>query len=348
MIKLVTLFHKKQEDKTINNKINKLSFIDIFLSILLFFIMFIIILNPKKYSYGTIDGLKLFFYNVLPGLFPFMLLTKILTELGLVQKFFSKFDKLTFKLFGTPGISLYTFIMSIISGYPIGAKIISDLYSKNQISKQDALKMSIFCTTSGPSFVIGTVGTIMFNSYKFGLILYFSHILSSVFLGIIFNILCKNKQNYNKNKNNLHFFKKNNLINHCVNETINSLFIVGAYITIFYLIGEILDTLKVFYLITKLINPLLNILSISQKYAQGIIYGILEVTRGVKSLSLINDNFSIIFTSGLLSFSGLSIIFQSMAFLKETKIKTHTFIFSKCVHSILSMLFCFALLYLFA
>ena len=44
--------------------------------------------------------------------------------------------------------------------------------------------------------------------------------------------------------------------------------------------------------------------------------------------------------SGLVSFSGVSIIMQSMAFLKETKIKMHNFIFGKVVHSILSIFLC--------
>ena len=181
--------------KNSKNITNNPFFIDTFFTFVIFFIMIVIIINPAKYTSGTVEGIKLFFYSVLPGLFPFMLLTKILTELGIVQKLFSKFDKFTYTLFGTPGISLYTLFMSIISGYPIGAKIISDLYTKNIITEKEARKMSIFCTTSGPSFVIGTVGTIMFKSYKIGLIIYFSHILSSIVLGIIFNILQKNKQN---------------------------------------------------------------------------------------------------------------------------------------------------------
>ena len=321
--------------------------LDVIFTILTFLIMIIIIINPKKYTSGTISGLKLFFYSVLPGLLPFMLLTKIITELGIVEKFFSKFDKLTFFLFGTPGISLYVLFMSILSGYPIGAKIISDLYSKNIISSSDAKKMSIFCTTSGPIFVIGSVGTIMFGSYRIGLILYFSHILSSILLGIICHIFDKNKQNSSKNNKNMQFFKRENIINFAINETISSLFIVCAYITIFYLIGEILDYLKVFYLISKPINLLFSKLNLSTNYTTNFLYGILEVTRGVKNLSVNFDNVSIILSSGILSFSGLSIIFQSMSFLKQASVKTYKFILFKILHSILSIILCFAFLKIF-
>lgn len=329
------------------NKVESGLILDIFLTILIFAIMTLIILSPKRYTEGTVSGLKLFFFSVLPGLFPFMLLTKILTELGLLFKFCKKLDKLSFKLFGTPGVSFYAFFMSIISGYPIGAKIISDLYEKKLISEKDAKKMCVFCTTSGPIFVIGTVGTIMFNSFKFGIILFASHILSSFLLGVIFNIFSKNKQNFNKNCKELQFFKNENIIGNCVSETINSLFLVGAYITIFYLLTELLENIGAIQILTNAISPILSKLNIDTSLGQGLIYGILEVTRGAKTLSAFPQKMSLILTSGIISFSGLSIIFQSMAFLKKAKIKTQTFIFVKFVHSFLSMILCYLLCLIF-
>lgn len=325
----------------ISNKKNNKQFItDIVFTMLVFFVMIIIIINPKKYTSGTIQGLKLFFYSVLPGLFPFMILTKIMTEIGIVEKIFSKFDKFSLKLFGTTGISLYVLFMSIISGYPIGAKIISDLYNKKIISEKDAKKMSLFCTTSGPIFIIGTIGTSMFSSYKIGVTIYFSHILSSILLGIIFNFFSKTKETNNKKIISINCEKHKSIISNAISETINSLFIVGAYITIFFLIGEVLDYLKIFSLLENIIIKLFKLLKIDTKYIKGIIYGILEVTRGAKTLSVFSENISVIFVTGILSFSGLSIIFQSMAFLRQAKIKTRTFIFYKFVHSLFSMFLC--------
>lgn len=316
---------------------------DTILTLIIFALMLIIISSPKKFTSGTISGLKLFFFSVLPGLFPFMLLTKLLTELGTMFKFCGKLDKFSYKVFGTPGISIYAFLMSIISGYPIGAKIISDLYDKNLIDEQDAKRMSIFCTTSGPIFVIGTVGAIMFNNIVFGIILYASHILSSLLLGIGFNLIFRKKEKSETSKKEVCFVKKENIVSGCVNETINSLFIVGAYITIFYLIAELFDIFKIFDLFSVALSPLFSLFHINNSYIQGLSYGIMEVTRGVKTLSVFGDRISLVLASGILSFSGLSIIFQSMAFLKKTKIKTHSFILAKLVHFIFSMMLCFAL-----
>ena len=319
--------------------------LDSVLTIVIFAVMILIISNPNRYTSGTVEGLKLFFYKVFPGLFPFMLLTKLLTELGVLFKVTGKFDGVSRKVFGTPGISLYAFLMSIISGYPIGAKIISDLYQKGMITEEDARKMSVFCTTSGPIFVFGTVGAFMFKNYTFGVVLYVSHILSSIVLGILYHLISSRK----KNENTIHyapvieFKKRQNIMAECINSTINSLFVVGAYITLFYLLTELLESLKVFDFIINILAGL----GAKSDHSKGIIYGILEVTRGAQELSFVGGPIALVLTSAVLSFSGLSIIMQSMAFLKDAKIKAHKFILTKILHALLSALLCYILILIF-
>lgn len=342
MITNKNLNNKKFNQKKFNNPL----LFDLILTLLIFAIIFIIILNPTKYSAGTISGLKLFFFSVLPGLFPFMLLTKLITEIGFIFNITQKFDRFSYKVFGTPGVSLYAYFMSILSGYPIGAKIISDLYKKGQINEIEAKKMCLFCTTSGPIFVIGAVGTAMFKSYKIGLILYFSHILSSTILAILYNLFLGKTKYCNLSKTII-VTKKSNIIAECINQTINSLFVVGAYITIFYLLTEILDSLKFFDILIKTTLPFFSKLGLSTNQLNGVFYGFLEVTRGAKALSISQNNLSTILASGILSFSGLSIIMQSMSFLKDAKIKAHTFICFKCVHMVFSMFLCGILIIIF-
>ena len=324
----------------------KQNFSGIFFSSCIIFVMMLIISNPTLFSSSTIKGLKLFFYSVLPGLFPFMFLTKLLTELGTIFKITKKLSPISQKIFGTPGVSLYCFFMSILSGYPIGAKIISDLYSKNLITKNDAKRMSIFCTTSGPIFVIGAIGVGMLHSIKLGIIIYLSHILSSIILGILYNMIFKTKESKMQTLTPLITKEsKQNIIQHCLSETINSLFIVGGYITIFYLATETLETLKVIDFLSSILSPIFSNLQISNKQIKSFLFGILEVTRGAKELSLISNSTAPAIC-GIISFSGISIIMQSLSFLKTAKIKAHYFIFSKCVLGVFSILICKALIIL--
>lgn len=325
-------------------KIKNTTFADALLTIFIFATMAIIISNPKRFSTGTISGLKLFFYSVLPGLFPFMLLSKLITEIGFLFKITPRFDKFSKAVFGTSGVSLYAFFMSILSGYPIGAKIIADLYQKQLITDEEAKKMSIFCTTSGPIFIIGTIGTMMFQSFKIGVIIYFAHILSSIIMGICYNLLTKkhSKPTTKNTHQQLCFqnIKSENILSTCINQTINSLFVVGAYITIFYLLAELLESFNFITIISNILSHVLSPLNIDKNCIKGFLHGILEVTRGAKELSLSRTSLSVALCCGIVSFSGISINCQMLAFLKTAKIKAHNFVLSKCVHMILSIFIC--------
>lgn len=306
------------------------------LSAIVFTLIAIILANPAKYNASVLEGITLFFIAVFPGLFPFMFLTKLLTSLGAVKKISTKLSPITHFLFGTHGISSYVFLMSILSGYPIGAKLICDLYCAGIISQQDAKKMCTFCTTSGPIFIIGSVGVTMFGSAIVGIIIYVSHILSSILCGIIFS----GKRQTERHQSSIKIDSMpDNLLSSTMKDTIESILLVGAYITIFFLFADILTNVGLLNPITYALDKVLSIFNI-KNVSSGIVGGILEVTRGCKLLSMQQNIYSVCFACGCISFSGLSIIMQSMSFLKKCKIKAPYFILVKCIHSVLAFAIC--------
>lgn len=317
---------------------------DIIFSISILFVMVLIIFNPAIFSKSTVDGIKLFFSAVLPGLFPFMFLTKMLTEIGLAFKISKKLDYVSQKTFGTPGVSIYCFFMSILSGYPIGAKIIAELYQKKLISDEDAKRMSIFCTTSGPIFVIGSVGVGMLSSFKLGVIIYLSHILSAVICGIAYNLFHKNKVK-TKSQNPPQTQRTSGMFSLVLNDTINSILMVGGYITIFYLVSEVFSLWGIIDRISNFVSKLFSHFNISSELISGLLYGLIEVTHGIKNLSSINP-ISVPLICGLISFSGISIIMQSLSFLKQAKIKTHSFIIIKCVQMLISIVLSYLIIFI--
>jgi len=188
----------------------------------------------------------------------------------------------------------------------------------------------------------------MFKNYKIGLILYFSHILSSLFLGIIYNILSKKQPSNNRPANSqIEIIKKENLLSNCITQTINSIFVVGAYITIFYLLTELCENLNIINLLSNSLYFFVKFCNIDFQTCKNVVYGLIEVTRGCKAFALSSSNLSTILCCGIISFSGLSIIMQSMAFLKNTQIKMHQFIFTKLIHSLFSMIICALILIIF-
>lgn len=159
-------------------------------------IMGCILFDSQTYAISVTNGLKLFFFAVLPGLLPFMFLCKILSNFQF--KKLSKLSSRIFKpLFGISGNCFYPFFMSIISGYPIGSKITSDLFVQGKIEKHELFKVSMLSSTSGLIFIIGTVGQTMLKSTKIGLIIYFSNIFSAILSVFFLNLFQKIKQKKN-------------------------------------------------------------------------------------------------------------------------------------------------------
>ena len=111
-----------------------------------------IVLYSDKMTGAAFDGLNLWLYTVIPSLFPFMVISSWLSFN--TKPHFGTVDKITMKLFGIPSGLMPVFLISMLSGYPTGARIISSLYSKNSISKDTAEHMLSFCNNPGAVFII--------------------------------------------------------------------------------------------------------------------------------------------------------------------------------------------------
>ncbi|MBO5910128.1 MAG: hypothetical protein J6Q15_01320, partial [Clostridia bacterium] len=146
----------------------------VWLTLVILIAITLFIISPKACMESTLKGLRVWTINVVPALFPFFILTRIIIMLN--QTSIPILDKFTTKCFRTNNAGLIYFL-SIISGYPIGAKMISSYYDIGAIDKATATKMFSFCSTSGPMFIVGTIGIGVFADVKIGYILLLGHIM---------------------------------------------------------------------------------------------------------------------------------------------------------------------------
>ena len=207
-------------------------------------VFFAVILSVNKgFSHFTLDGIKMYFALIFPTLFPYLFLTTLLSFNKGCKKLAKLLSPVTKKLFKASGLVGYAYFMSLLSGYPIGASIISDLKNSNLISEKEAERGSILCSTCSPSYMISTVGSIMFNSLSFGLNLYAVQILSSFLVSILFSFFYKDEPSP-------HLFltdkKSQNVIYDSITSAITSTLFVGAIITLFYVFSEVLYSLGFF------------------------------------------------------------------------------------------------------
>lgn len=290
---------------------------NIFLSLFILYIIVNMIIFPKLYIEQTLSGISAWAFNVLPSVLPFIFFTKVLTSLKVTEKMSKAFKKPCKLLFNTPPSSAYVFLTSIISGYPVGAKMTADLYQSGQISKNDAYRMTSFCSTSGPMFIVGAVGAMMLGNAFLGYIILSAHILGAVINGIIYrNIKIKEVETSSENS-----VSSKTDLSSIVLDSALSIISVGTIIAIFFVV------------ITSL-APIFNLLPAP---IAAILEGLIEITRGCLDISTSLAPFwATVASTFIISFGGISTILQSLTMLDKLKMPVGLFILQKFTHAIFS------------
>ncbi len=305
----------------------------------LFFIV-ILAIFPDKYLSVTKDGITLWAITVLPSLLPYFFLTALLTKTGVVSKVSKIFSPVTKKLFNLSGISAYAFTMSILSGYPVGSKIVSDLYLKGLISEGEAKRMSVLCSTSGPLFIIGAVGVGMFNDKASGFIIYACHVLSSVITALLFRKFGGNEL---VKPNNFTVKSESDILYDAVYSSVISSLMVGGFVSIFYVLTQILIDFKIVMPFAYLFYPLFTKFKESGlEVSMGFVAGLIEFTKGCNLIAKLGVNpLTVSLCCFLITFSGASVLAQSLSFLGKAKVNAIFFILSKLVSGIIASLLCY-------
>ena len=314
---------------------------NLFLTLAVCFVLISIILSPQKYISVSLNAIDVWAKILIPALFPFFVFTKLLTSFGYIKQASLVFQNTTYALYKTPPISAYIFIMSILTGYPVGSKLVSDIYKSGQITKAEAQKIITFTSNSGPMFIVGSVGIGMFYSKTVGYILLISHIIGAMLNGLLYRNLQKN-ENFTQ-KNYTHSTEDFSLSS-SVLDSIQSILMIGGIIVIAFIFIEILNSLNIFYPIIKL----LELIGIDPSISTSLINGFCEITRGCLDISklTLSTNLKTVLTCSIISFGGISTTLQAMAFLKEI-ISYKFFITQKITHMIFSITICVILASIF-
>ena len=305
------------------------------ITILIFFIILAIIISPQRYISAFSAGLSTWAKILLPTIFPLIFFTKLLTELGALSAISSKLV-FTRKLWRAPPISGYAFMISILSGYPVGAKVVSDLYSDGYITKPDAIKMCTFTSNSGPMFIYGSVGVGMLFSQTVGLIMLISHILSAIFNGMLY----RNYQPFKKNDTGFSLeIKPKFSLSTSMTDSILSILIIGGFVSIFFVVIELLNQIGIF---ESLGNFLGSIFGCNGQIFVGIFNGIIEMTHGCLDISTLNLNLGLtaIICTALITFGGIATMLQAFAFLQKIGISLRFFLLQKITQTIFACVIC--------
>lgn len=118
--------------------------------------MLALILDSKTALEGARQGVILCLRTVIPSLFPFFVLSILLTSslLGCSLPVLRPLGR----LFGLPEGGESLLIPAFLGGYPVGAQSAAAAFRNGQLSKAEAERLLAFCSNAGPAFLFGMAG----------------------------------------------------------------------------------------------------------------------------------------------------------------------------------------------
>lgn len=132
--------------------------------------------------------------TVLPSLFPFMVLSDFMVKSDLCSYLKIFPGKFLGFFAGIKDEVTCAVILGLLSGFPVGASMICEMYKGGDISKKDAEKALCVSHNTGPAFPISFIGTYLYGNTAFGVCVYFSQILSMILLSRIIFKSSKNTE----------------------------------------------------------------------------------------------------------------------------------------------------------
>ncbi|MDD3453426.1 MAG: hypothetical protein PHN42_04070 [Bacilli bacterium] len=304
---------------------------NIIIILLLLFFVVSIINNSNDVMYSINFSFVIWKNSIFPCLFPFFVLSDLLIHYGFVDFSSKMLSPIMNKLFKINKNVAFIFIMSMISGFPSSARYTRELYNKKLINDMEATKALIFTHFSNPLFILGTISISFIKNKKIGLFILIIHYLTNIIIGILFRNCYVDKLNNELQANNIVKTNNNKFSQILTNSIINS---INSLLVIF-------GTISFFLVITTIIDKTIHI----NAYYQSIINGILEMTQGIKYVSILNISLKLKATliTMLLSFGGISVHMQVISFITDTKIKYLPFLTARILHSAISGILVFIL-----
>lgn len=276
----------------------------------------VLLVFSKSCSQGAQNGIEFCLTVIVPSLFPFMAFSTFLVESGLSNKIGKPFSKITKALFGLNGSLAPIILLSVLGGYPVGAKGISTIYKNNMIDEHQAKKASLFMVCAGPGFIINFVGISIYNNPKIGIIILGSQIISVIILGIFINLFDKSKSDQHQDttsaEQSLSFSSA--LVKSAI-ESSKGILMICAFVVLFSafigIIGNVITD-------TKTANA---------------IYCLLEICLAVKELS---KNAPIELVAFAVGFGGICVHFQIFSALGNIKINKLLFFCIRIIQGVVT------------
>ncbi len=278
-----------------------------------------LVLFPKEGIAVARDVVSVCINSIIPTLFPYLVCSGYLAKSGFAATFSRYLSPLMKPLFNIPGSGAIALVLGSISGYPIGAVCAADLYASGECTKAHAEKLLAFCNNSGPLFIMSIVGVGYLQSPHLGRLLYISHILSAILVGIILRTYNPKTAPLQKSLPKIIAVSPQNtlrIFGTVMDNSVFSIFKICGFVIFFSVLAA----------------------SLPRTVVTPFIHGLLEITGGIRSMAMLDMDFGLKMSviSFFIAFSGISVFFQVGAIAAKHGLSLKPYIFGKLLQGIFS------------
>lgn len=296
-----------------------------------------LIIFGKTVSEYVINAVKSCVNIIIPSLFPFMAISGLIITSGLYHNLGIPFSLISRYIFRIKPEHFSIFLISSVGGYPIGAKLVTELYKNKGIERQDAEKMLGYCYMGGPAFFIGAAGIKIYGSIEAGMVIFASIFIANIITMLFFSI--KNEVPP-KSKEKIELSFGMDKFTECINSAGKSIASICSAIVFFSSVIAVLEASGIIEAISCLISKITSIPSDTCVIFIKSMFEISSISNAPADVEFMS------IVTAMLSFGGLCVIMQIEGIINN-KLSTNNFLFCRIITMILSYFCCKILILVF-
>lgn len=304
-----------------------------FLFVCIMLLLLYMFLEPQKALLASQRGLTLWFQTLLPTLLPFIILSNLVIRTGTAEKILTPFRAFFRKFLGLSPAGTYGFLLGLLCGYPMGAKLTGDLYREKRISFGEACYLLTFSNNPSPVFLSTYVLLQCLHMPQYTLASFFILYTADYLTGLVFRARyspagCPDFGAKRKEIPPLPSIGK--LLDTSIMNGFETVTRLGGFIILFSVLSAALEQ----YLPQALGN------------ATPCLLGLLEISTGLSATagSALPAKAKYILSMGFTSLGGLCILAQTNTVLGESRLPLRPYLEGKLINCALTLVLSFLFL----
>jgi sporulation integral membrane protein YlbJ len=321
----------------------------------------LILIYPKQSFDAALNGVAIWWDVLFPALFPFFVVSELMLGFGIVHFFGTLLDPMMRPVFRIPGSGGFVMAMGFAAGYPVGARLTSQLWDAKLINREESERLAAYTTTSDPIFLIGAVAVGFFHNAALAPVLAVAHYGGAVIVGLLMRFwggrttpkvmpipeIGKRRVSiWRRAFESMHKARISDgrpfgtLLIQGVQSGLRLIIVVGGLVVFFSVVIEVLTIAGVIGLIQSFIASVLSAFNIPGPLSAAIVNGFFEVTLGAKTAAASFPGADLrsqaVVAAFVLSWAGLSVHAQSMSLMHHMPVRYSSFFLARFVHALLS------------